>query len=152
MHCFLVCLITFLLLFRDWRHGRMDPMCPFFAFYSLTDVTEVLMPNSLLDVHIDGEQMSRFSQQGCGQPKEQYFYPSSSAFTAVCVSDGGAIHSHMLGVQRQVSKGMCLYPPLIGQWGSNKGKIRGMSYKLKHRRFSSLASHTKDHKGNYSND
>ena len=41
-------LIILPLHFRDAMYGRSDPVCPFFAFYSLGEVAETIVPDALI--------------------------------------------------------------------------------------------------------
>ena len=88
-------------LFRDAMYGRMESVCPFFAFYSLTDIAEEFLPNAILDVHIDSKSMNTFKNV-VGPQSEQFYWPSSSSFSLKCVSEASCVDLGMLGIQRQV--------------------------------------------------
>ena len=81
-------------------YGRMEAVCPFFAFYSLTDTTEAFLPNGLVDACVDGLNIFRTV---VGPQSEQYYWPSSATFKVICVSESGCIETEMLGIQRQVT-------------------------------------------------
>lgn len=91
-------------LFRDAMYGRMEAVCPFFAFYSLSDMAEELLPNSVLDVHINASSINAFKNL-VGPQSEQFYWPSSTSFSLKCVSEASCIELEMLGIQRQV----CFY-------------------------------------------
>lgn len=82
-------------------YGRMEAVCPFFAFYSLTDIAEEFLPNAILDVHIDNSSLNTF-ENIVGPQSEQFYWPSSYTFSLRCVSEASSINLEMLGVQRQV--------------------------------------------------
>lgn len=82
-------------------YGRMEAVCPFFAFYSLSDMAEELLPNSILDVYINVSSINAF-QNLVGPQSEQFYWPSSTSFSLKCVSEASCIELDMLGIQRQV--------------------------------------------------
>ncbi|XP_065668460.1 protein ELYS isoform X2 [Hydra vulgaris] len=86
---------------RQAMYGRMEPLCPFFIFYSMTDIAEKFLPVGLVDIFIDGCSWNNF-RSVAGPQSEQFYWPSSSSFKAVCVSETGCIFAEMLGTQRQI--------------------------------------------------
>lgn len=86
---------------RDAMYGRMEAVCPFFVFYSITDIVESFLPNALLDLKIDKETLNMF-RASSGPQNEQYYWPSASTFTVTCLFESASIRCEMLGIQRQV--------------------------------------------------
>lgn len=81
--------------------GRMEAVCPFFAFYSLSDIAEEFLPNGILDVCVNRNSVSNFQSVVCPQ-SEHFYWPSSAMFSATCVSESSSIEIEILGLQRQV--------------------------------------------------
>ncbi|XP_065060865.1 protein ELYS-like isoform X2 [Rhopilema esculentum] len=86
---------------RDAMYGRMDPVCPFFAFYLLEEVAEVIRPDMLVDCYINPKDLSSFK---CPiyPSLDQNFWPSSLAFKCTCLAERGIVKTEMLGLQRQI--------------------------------------------------
>lgn len=89
-------------------YGRMEAVCPFFAFYSLTDIAEAFLPSGIMDVYVDVNSLNEFRNVE-GPQSEQFYWPSSSAFRIICISESGCIEAEMLGMQRQV----CIFTLII---------------------------------------
>lgn len=90
---------------RDAMYGRMEAVCPFFAFYSLTDIAEAFLPSGIMDVYVDVNSLNEFRNVE-GPQSEQFYWPSSSAFRIICISESGCIEAEMLGMQRQIMADM----------------------------------------------
>eukprot|EP00794_Sanderia_malayensis_P014974 gene14974-16517_t len=86
---------------RGAMYGSKDPVCPFFSFYSLGEVGEVILPDTLVDAHIDSKDISGFL---CPRYPilEQNFWPSSLAFKCTFLAERGIVKTEMLGMQRQI--------------------------------------------------
>ncbi|XP_057313364.1 protein ELYS-like [Hydractinia symbiolongicarpus] len=90
---------------RDAMYGRMEAVCPFFAFYSLTDIAEAFLPSGIMDAHVNVNSLNEFRNIE-GPQSEQFYWPSSSAFRIICISESGCIEAEMLGMQRQIMADM----------------------------------------------
>ena len=82
-------------------YGKMESVCPFFAFYMLTDIAEDFLPGGMLDVHLDAKSMQWFRTNVAPQ-SEQFSWPSAASFKLRCLSEIGTIDVEMLGMQKQV--------------------------------------------------
>ena len=99
LHLYITC-------FRDAMYGKMEAVCPFFAFYLLTDVAEEFLPGGILDVYLDVKSINWFRTSVAPQI-EQFFWPSSASFKLTCLSETGTIDIEMLGMQKQVC--VCIF-------------------------------------------
>lgn len=82
-------------------YGKMEPVCSFFAFYSLTDVAEDFLPGGILDVYLDTKTLQWFHTNVAPQV-DKFSWPSSLSFKLTCLSEVGTIEVEMLGMQKKV--------------------------------------------------
>ncbi|GAB6023281.1 Protein ELYS [Chamberlinius hualienensis] len=92
---------------NQWYQAQMpsslklvsSELCPYFGFFSLDTLHDLVSTNSLMDVFLVGQSLTRLAMT---KPAESLFYPSALAFDLFGLTETGIVQASFLGLQRQV--------------------------------------------------
>ncbi|XP_061670398.1 protein ELYS isoform X2 [Syngnathoides biaculeatus] len=84
----------------SFRMGESLQNCPYLAVWCLDPVTQMASPQTLLDVVVQENSLSR-GLPLTFPPPEQYFNPTAYNFAAICLFNSGIVHSTCSGYQKE---------------------------------------------------